>query len=598
MTFLWLAGLVLFIHGKTLAEDQSSKSSMGNINIIPICTIQGDYFTSNYIGQIVRTRGVVFADLDSTSNKGFFIQQNNCDGDPATSDGIFIDLGEKQEIVNAGDNVEVQGVVLEDYGNTEISVITGTVTILSTDVELPQSQELHPPIDNTTSRWYFESIESMAVSLDDALVVGPTSSLGDTWVIRDDLGISRVYQDDTGTGEVVCISEEGLLQIEPEGAVGDRLLFLNGVMAYSYGDFCLLLTSQPAVITTTITTSPPLTPSNQQTITLATLNLHSLSDTVNDPNTDDSVVNFPTYTRRLQKHARLIHDVLGEPDLLAVQEVENETVLKDLAAFHEIEANYQQLLVNGPDLRGEDVALLYRSDRVEIIESETYQGCTTLVDGLGVDGNQDVHNPENASTCDSNGDNILDGNRLFSRPPLRVRVKVYTGNYGNSLSESDWVELTLLINHFKSKYEDGSINEYTLPRRLQEAQFIAGLVQSLHNAEPTHPIFVLGDLNDFPNSQPVNILTSAGLHDLTQTISHDERFTYNYQGVSQVLDYILYYPTPGISPMEMQVFHVNADYPYVLQGDPTTLYRASDHDPLLVTLLPMPQRVYFPLGLR
>jgi hypothetical protein len=39
----------------------------------------------------------------------------------------------------------------------------------------------------------------------------------------------------------------------------------------------------------------------------------------------------------------LIHDVLDEPDLIAVQEVENEAVLKDLVAFHEIEANYQQL---------------------------------------------------------------------------------------------------------------------------------------------------------------------------------------------------------------------------------------------------------------
>jgi predicted extracellular nuclease len=126
---LWLASLIFVIHGKTLAEDQSFKSSMGNINIIPICTIKGDYFTSNYVGQVVRTRGGVFADLDSTSNKGFFIQQNDCDGDPATSDGIFIDLGEKQEVVNAGDNVEVQGVVLEDYSNTEIIVITGTVTI-------------------------------------------------------------------------------------------------------------------------------------------------------------------------------------------------------------------------------------------------------------------------------------------------------------------------------------------------------------------------------------------------------------------------------------------------------------------------------------
>jgi hypothetical protein len=110
-----------------------------------------------------------------------------------------------------------------------------------------------------------------------------------------------VYQDDAGSGEVICISEEGLFQIEPEVAVGDRLLYLNGVMAYSYGDFGLLLTSQATVITTTITTAmPTLTPSNQPTITLATLNLHSLSDTVDDPNTDDSVVSFPTYTRRLQ----------------------------------------------------------------------------------------------------------------------------------------------------------------------------------------------------------------------------------------------------------------------------------------------------------
>ncbi len=100
----------------------------------------------------------------------------------------------------------------------------------------------------------------------------------------------------------------------------------------------------------------------------------------------------------------------------------------------------------------------------------------------------------------------------------------------------------MLINHSKSKFEDGSITEYTLPRRLQEAQFVAGLVQSLHKAEPTRPLFVLGDLNDFPNSQPISLLTSVGLQNLTLSILHDERFTYNYQGISQVLDYIMYFP--------------------------------------------------------
>jgi len=86
------------------------------------------------------------------------------------------------------------------------------------------------------------------------------------------------------------------------------------------------------------------------------------------------------------------------------------------------------------------------------------------------------------------------------------------------------------------------------------------------------------------------------LQDLTQLIPHDERFTYNYQGVSQVLDYVMYYPAVGLAPIAVQAFHVNADYPYKLQSQPQIYYRSSDHDPLLVTLFPMPFRVNLPLG--
>jgi hypothetical protein len=336
----------------------------------------------------------------------------------------------------------------------------------------------------------------------------------------------------------------------------------------------------------------------RKAVTLATLNLHNLYDTVDDPATDDSVVGFTTYIRRLQKHARLIHEVLGEPDLLAVQEVENAATLKDLVAFHEIRADYKVLLVEGPDLRGQDVALLYRADRVTIVESQVYQGCTTLADGLGVDGNQDVYNPVNTITCDTDGDGTLDGNRLFSRPPLRVQVKVCVADCTGSQASTEWVELTLLINHFKSKFEDGYTILYTLPRRLQEAQFIANLAQSLHAAGPESALFVLGDLNDYPDSQPLTALKSAGLQDLTQTIAHDERFTYNYQGVSQQLDHVLAYLTPELMPVNIRAFHIDADFPYALQNKPETYYRSSDHDPLLVTLAPMDYWVYLPVGAR
>lgn len=602
---LYILGMcfVLFPINSGLAwqTKQTLIDSGFNREVIPICAIQGDYFYSDYAGQIVRTQGVVYADLDITSRAGFFIQVEDCDNDPATSDGIFVNLGVEQDVVSVGDSVDIQGVVLENYGNTEIDVITGTVTVVSSGVELPTPFPLNPPTDNNTSRWYFESLENMSVSLNDAITVGPTDSFGSTWVVRTDLGIQRVFQDNPGgTGEVVCIGDRGLFEITPEATVGDRLLNLYGALKYSYGDYCLQLTSQPVFITSTLShnTMPLLDLSSQNTITLASLNLHNFFDTVNDPQTDDTVISYPTYVRRLQKRAMLIHDVLGEPDLLAVQEVENDTVLDDLVASDEIMADYETLLVNGPDLRGQDVALLYRSDRVEIMETQVYQGCTTLVDGLGVDGNQDVYNPANALTCDTDGDSILDGNRLFSRPPLRVRVKVYiSGTSGRNNSE-DWVELTLVINHFKSKFEDSPTTAYTLPRRIQEAQFVANLIQELRAAYPDISLFVLGDLNDYPDSQPLALLKAVGLQDLSLKIPHDERFSYNYHGVSQVLDYVLYFPALGLGPTDIQALHVNADYPYELQNIPDTYYRSSDHDPLLVTLTFTPHKAYFPLGIR
>jgi hypothetical protein len=61
---------------------------------------------------------------------------------------------------------------------------------------------------------------------------------------------------------------------------------------------------------------------------------------------------------------------------------------------------------------------LYNAERVRLLSYEVRQGCTALVDGLGPDGNLDVTNPQNTITCDADGDGVLDGNRLFSRPPL------------------------------------------------------------------------------------------------------------------------------------------------------------------------------------
>ena len=97
-------------------------------------------------------------------------------------------------------------------------------------------------------------------------------------------------------------------------------------------------------------------------------------------------------------------------------------------------------------------------------------------------------------------------------------------------------------------------------------------------------IVVLGDLNDFDFSAPIDTLTAAGgLLDLPRTLPIQERYTYVFEGNSEVLDHILLSPAlayarPSCSCpalFEYDPVHLNAEF-----ND-----QISDHDPQVVRLL-------------
>jgi predicted extracellular nuclease len=119
---------------------------------LSICQIQGDGFVSPYLNAAVTTHGVVIADFDSTSKKGFYIQDENCDSDAGTSDGIFVYLGSRILVVDVGDQIEVTGSVYEYYGLTEIAADHLDVTVISRGNPLPVPVELNPPQNNTAAR--------------------------------------------------------------------------------------------------------------------------------------------------------------------------------------------------------------------------------------------------------------------------------------------------------------------------------------------------------------------------------------------------------------------------------------------------------------
>jgi predicted extracellular nuclease len=86
---------------------------------------------------------------------------------------------------------------------------------------------------------------------------------------------------------------------------------------------------------------------------------------------------------------------------------------------------------------------------------------------------------------------------------------------------------------------------------------------------------VLGDLNDFEFSQTASILTgSSSLVDLPQTLPANERYSYVFEGNSQVLDHILLGGALTSSGYPYDVVHVNSEF-----SD-----QVSDHDPQVVRI--------------
>lgn len=108
----------------------------------PIYNIQGSGATVALTGTRT-TMGVVVGDYEGASPalRGFFIQDMTGDGNPATSDGIFVFEGSNANTVNPGDLVRVTGNAGENQGQSQISVGTivkcGTGSITPTDVLLP-----------------------------------------------------------------------------------------------------------------------------------------------------------------------------------------------------------------------------------------------------------------------------------------------------------------------------------------------------------------------------------------------------------------------------------------------------------------------------
>lgn len=550
---------------------------------VTIMQVQGSGDVSPLVGQTVTTSGVVTASQQEkpTQGTGFYLQDANGDDDPATSDGVFVFEGKNHPVtVRAGDLVTVTGKVTEFRGLTEITVTPSATTVQVTGhtETLPAPVALNPPMKTADGLRSLEALEGMVVRMPDgAPVVGPTNQFHEFTVVNPALGVSRVFQKDaetTGVGAIVEVGDQGGFSVNVK--VGDTVSGIVGPLSYAFGVYRVDPT-QALIVTPGPDNAQPVGANvGVDEFTLGAFNIENFFDPVLGPGDDkDSTPSQALYKKRLAKASTAIATQLNAPTLLGIEEAENLTVLNDILAQPALASvPYRAVQLPGLDPRGINVALLYRTDRASVVgDPVTFNECVTLNDKAYPPRDNPYGAQDYCTTPDGKA-----GNWLFPRPPLVVHLAVRRAD-GAGGSQP----LVVIVNHLKSKTgSDPENNNYTT-RRTREAEALARYVDGLVQGGDAN-VAVVGDLNDFPGTPPLDALTKGRTPGSTLRAVVTEAnppYTYVFSGQSEILDHILLTSGLATSFTGIEVGHFDADYPEELSKDGTKPNRLSDHDPPL-----------------
>lgn len=514
---------------------------------VPVWAIQGENFRSPYLFEHVTTRGTVTGVFPELG--GFFVQ-GEADADPRTSEGLFVNTGGLNVTVAAGDALIVSGTVREISGQTTLQLaVLDDMEISAHGNALPLGVELDPPTTTARANVYYESLEGMLTQVSGpAPAVAPMNKYGEYTLVLAKHGVSRLYQgEDNGIAIVV---DDGSNRSYANGAEmpyrvasGDQVGGLIGPLAYTYGQYKI----EPVVTPQIGAGQPPqatIVPAAAGEFSLMTWNVENLFDTRAPHPSDPPLPTRQQYDVDIAKVANTILQA-GAPTIVALQEVENIDVLETIATQPALaEFQYQAVLIEGFDSRGIDVGYLVRGDRATVLDVQQRAA------------------PEG----------------ITSRPPLILKIELQ--------GTAEKTVVYVINNHFTSMSGGEQSTEAV---RTAQAAWNVALVQEIQAAEPDAYIAVVGDLNSYFISPPLQALRQGGLKHVfdacpaSRACQHvGQPYTYIYQGQAQVLDHILVSAGLYGRLQRVEVLHVNADYPLPMPEDTSPTHK-SDHDPVIVT---------------
>ena len=151
------------------------------------------------------------------------------------------------------------------------------------------------------------------------------------------------------------------------------------------------------------------------------------------------------------------------------------------------------------------------------------------------------------------------------------------------------------VNHFKAKSGKGSGDNADKGDgqgtyngdRVREARSLLSHYESDRIYFADEDILIMGDLNAYAMEDPITVLREGGMIDLHRAFHADSSYSYVYRGQAGYLDHALCNSTLYPHVTGMVAYHINSDesdsYTYDKSND-QTMFRCSDHDPVLVGL--------------
>ena len=534
---------------------------------LTIPQIQGAGTSSSYVGQEVKTSGIVTAKFIGTNKiGGYFIQDPTGDGNVLTSDGVFVST--TTDNVAVGDNVEVTGTVSETNGRTQLVNVTATNIVSSNNV-LPVTH-----VQYNASNWNWEQYEGMLLQFDQTLYV--TSNYYLLKYGQLSLNPVRKYaatnQCLPGSAEYTAMValnakaeitlDDGInvtnnmpiqfADVNGTRRTGERVNNLNAVVDNIGSSYYVYASTSPIFFGN----PRPATPTD-----LGNCNLKVCAANLEYylPYNYTGTYGAANAAQAEQQHTKIIAALKAiDADIYGLIEIEEgQNALTKLVNSLNVAVPGRYAFIDDgglPDGTYIKVGYIYRTDKVKPYLSLK----------------------ENTGTSSSK---------------YRKKGQAFTLNSNNE-------RFIFSLNHFKAKSgcpssgvdaDQGDGQGCYNASRVTEATSTLSFVSDWKNYYNDNDVLIMGDLNAYGKEDPVQTLVKAGYVDMHRAFHADSAYSYMYNGAAGYLDNVLASSSMRSQITGVSVFHVNADEPTMFEYSGSAyqpdMYRYSDHDPVVVGLL-------------